>query len=220
MSFHEAQEALLHVPGIVDCIFSVEDGVPTEVHVVAAPGSDAEAILVAAMTALAGAGVDLEEERVHVNVERTPQSSDLIVEELEHEVRARLLAWNLQVTEEQSLAEVELQHGADVALGRATARGAGGAPELLARACLDALEKLVLGRVALRLVGFGRVTVGEHDLVHVVLQETQGRTERILVGAALVGEETGRAGAYAVLDAMNRRLGAILASPTRDYDIR
>jgi hypothetical protein len=220
MPFHEAQQALLRLPGIVDAIISEEDGQPTAVHVVATSGSEPEHILLAAMTALAQSGVDLDEENVHVTIERTQQASDAVLEELEHEGRVRLLSWNLQVTEEQSLAEVELQQNRDVALGRATARGAGQAPELLARACLDAIERLVLGRVALRLVGFTRTSVGGHDVVCVVLQETQGRTERTLVGAALGAEETGRAGAYAVLDAVNRRLGVILASPTRDYDIR
>jgi hypothetical protein len=220
MPFQEAQQALLRIPGVVDAIISDEDGQPAAVHVVALAGSESTQILLSVMTALAQAGIDLEEERVHVTVERQPQTTDAVLEELEHEGRARLLSWNLQVTEERSLAEVELQHGRDVALGRATMPGAGQAPELLARACLDAIERLVLGRVSLRLVGFSRTLVGGNDVVSVVLQETQGRSERLLVGSALGGEETGRAGAYAVLDAVNRRLGVILASPPRDYDIR
>ena len=219
MPFQEAQEALLRVPGVVDCIFSAEEDLPLEVHLVAASGYDRAEMQLAAMTVLGRLGLDVEEERLHVTVERNPQVSELVVEELEHEVRAHLLSWNLQVSEEQTLAEVELRHGDAVALGRATTRGAGQAPELLAQACLDALETLVGGRVSLRLVGFTRVAVGDHDVVNVVLQETAGRSERLLSGAALSGEETARAGAYAVLDAMNRRLGEILSGPGRNYEI-
>jgi hypothetical protein len=219
MPFQEAQQALLRVPGVVDCILSAEARKPVEVHLVAASGSDRQQVILAAMTVLARLGLEIEEEQLHVTVERYPQAPELVIEELEHEVRAHLLSWNLQVNEEQTLAEVELRHADAVVLGRASLRGAGQAPELLARACLDALEILVGGRVALRLVGFTRSRVGEHDLVSVVLQETAGRSERLLAGAALCGEETARAGAYAVLDAMNRRLGVILSGPRRDYEI-
>ena len=220
MPFQDAQQALLQVPGVVDCILSADEGAEPEVYLIAEPGRDRQQVLLAAMTVLAQAGIDMEEEQVHVTIEPNPQISDLVLEELEHEVRARLLSWNLRATEEQTLAEVELQHGDAVALGRAVSRGAGQAPELLAQACLDALELLIRGRVSLRLVGFARVTVGDHDIVNVVLQETAGRAERFLAGTALAADETGRAGAYAVLDAMNRRLGDILSGPSRDYDIR
>jgi len=219
MPLQYAQKVLLQVPGVVDCILTADDAAPPEVHLVAEAGCDQQQILLAAMTALAQVGIDMEEEQVHVTIEPNPQISDLVLEELEHDVRARLLSWNLRATEEQTLAEVELQHGDNVALGRAMSRGMGQAPELLAQACLDALESLIRGRVSLRLVGFGRVTVGDHDVVNVILQETAGRSERFLAGTALTSDETGRAGAYAVLDAMNRRLGEILAGPSRDYDI-
>ena len=219
MPFQQVQEALLRVPGVVDCILSSEEGMPLEVHLVAASGQDPQQVQLAAMTVLARLSLDVEQERLHVTVERSPQVSELALEELEHEVRVHLLSWNLQVSEEKTLAEVELRHGEAVALGRATSRGAGQAPELLAQACLDALESLVGGRVSLRLLGFTRIAVGDHDVVNVVLQETTGRSERLLVGAALSGEETARAGAYAVLDAMNRRLGAILVGPSRHYSI-
>lgn len=182
MPFQEAQEALLRVPGVVDCILSAEEGMPLEVHLVAASGQDGDQVQLAAMTVLARIGLEIEQEHLHVTVERSPQISELVVEELEHEVRAHLLSWNLQVSEEQTLAEVELRQGDAVALGRATTRGAGQAPELLAKACLDALESLVGGRVSLRLVGFTRLAVGDHNVVNVVLQETTGRRERILVG--------------------------------------
>lgn len=220
MPLQDAQNALLQVPGVVDCILSADQESAPEVYLVAEAGSNRQQILLAAMTVLSQAGIDMQEEQLHVTIEPNPQVSDLVLEELEHEVRARLLSWNLRATEEQTLAEVELQHGDAVALGRAVSRGAGQAPELLAQACLDALESLIRGRVSLRLVGFARVTIGDHDIVNVILQETNGRSERFLAGAALAADETGRAGAYAVLDAMNRRLGDILSGPGRDYEIR
>jgi hypothetical protein len=145
---------------------------------------------------------------------------EVILEELEQEGRVRLLAYNVRVSDEATIAEVELQLGDRTALGQAEARGAGMAPELLARACLDALERLLHGRVALRLAGFKPTQVAGEDIVCVLVQEAESRSERLLVGAARLGGDAARAGAYAALDALNRRIGRILASPPRDIEIR
>jgi hypothetical protein len=153
-------------------------------------------------------------------VNEQPESHDIVLEELEQEGRIRLVSYNMRVSDEATIAEVELQHAGRTALGQAEARGAGMAPELLARACLDAVERLLHGRVALRLAGFKQTHVSGEDIVCVLVQEAESRSERLLVGAARQGGDAARAGAYAALDALNRRIGRILASPPRDFEIR
>ena len=143
----------------------------------------------------------------------------LAVEPLEREGRLRLVAYGVQVSETRSTAQVELAFAAVTVRGEAQGHGAGETPELLAQACLDAVERICHGRVTLRLAGFRRFVVGGVELVGVVVQENWGREERLQTGAARSRDDLGRAGAYAVLDSMNRRLGRILAGPPLDYQI-
>ncbi|MFQ5600631.1 MAG: hypothetical protein ACE5G2_08755 [Candidatus Krumholzibacteriia bacterium] len=223
MSIDTAEELVRLLPNVSSCrIRTDERGEPVVVMVTAVPGSIREEVLADVITVLgAQARLDVVEDQVRVVVldKQPSEISDVVLEELEHESRARLVSYNTRVTDERSLAEAEVAHGARVALGRAEVRGAGTSPELLASACLDAVEKLCHGRVTLRLAGFQRTAVGGEDVVCVLVQETEGRTERLHVGAARVAGDASRAGAYAALDSMNRRLGRILAGPPQDYEI-
>ena len=93
------------------------------------------------------------------------------------------------------------------------------APELVARACLEALAKLCGARVELRLAGVRRMTVGSEEVVSVIVLECAGRDERVHVGSARSDGDAGRAAAYAALSSMNRRIGRILAAPAKLYRI-
>ncbi|HZM15958.1 MAG TPA: hypothetical protein VFE28_08155 [Candidatus Krumholzibacteria bacterium] len=201
------------------------DVLDDQVHVVVLPGAGEQPLPEVEPLA----GPDLAPEtlpELEVVPETVPEfeavpeaASALAVEPLESEGRLRLVAYGLQVSESRSTAQVELALAALTVRGEAQGHGAGETPELLAQACLDAVERICHGRVTLRLAGFRRVVVGGVELVGVVVQESWGREERLQTGAARISDDVGRAGAYAVLDSLNRRLGRILAAPPLDYQI-
>lgn len=240
MSIDQVEELVRRLPRVTGCRIHVDDeGHPVAVMVTAAADSNPQEVRADVITVLgARARLDVLEEQIHVAVlaeaaaerdqpedvvepveELSEPVNELVVEEIEAEGRLRLLSFATRVGEERTLAEAELAHGTRVALGRAESRGAGEAPELLASACLDAVEKLSHGRAVLRVVAYQRTTVGSQDVVCVLVQEANGRDERHLVGAARVTGDVGRALAYAALDGVNRRIGSIFAAPPSDYEI-
>ena len=240
MHLSQAEALVRRLPGVSACRILVDaEGRVAAVHVTAAAGASPAGVAADVVTVLAAeAGLDVDPGLVHVAVlpaglpplgagapspaetrPEPPAPAQVQLEELEQEVRPRILALNLMVTEERSLAEVELAQGSLSALGRAESRGAGTAPELMAQACLDALEKISGARVALRLVAWKLFGLGPAQVCCVLVQESEGRGERLLVGAAPVHGDPSRASAYAALDAVNRRLGRILVGPTPHYDI-
>jgi hypothetical protein len=131
----------------------------------------------------------------------------------------RLVSVHVTFTEERSWADVELELGGTSARGHAEVHGAGNAPELVARACLEALGKLCGARVSLRLGGVRRLSIGSEEIVSVIVQEVAGREERVHVGSARSDGDAARAAGYAALASMNRRVGRILAGPPKLYRI-
>ena len=225
LNLEQAEALVRRLPEVSGCrIQAGPGGEIAAVHVSARAGADASRLVRDVVTLLAAeATLDLDAGRVHVVVvpEADPDAGveALALDPLEREGRVRLVALHASTTDERSSAEVELVWGEQSVRGRAEARGAGTAPELMAQACLDALEKLSSDRVALRLVALQRSAPGAAEIVFVLVQEAEGRSERLHVGAARVEGDLSRAAAYAALDSMNRRLGRILAGPPRLYDI-
>lgn len=221
-AIHEAEQLARRVPDVTACRIETDpDGGVQAVHVTtrgsrppSAVAQDVASVLAAATSILVAA------ERVHVVALAEPEpAADAALELLEFEGRMRFVAVHTSATMESSRVEVELALGAETALGHAEARGAGPAPELLAQACLDAVEKLCAARVSLRLVAVHRSTVGPVEVVSVVVQEADGREERLHVGASRIDGDLARATAYAALASLNRRLGRILAGPPKSYRI-
>jgi hypothetical protein len=219
-SIHEAEKRVLRLEGVASChLRTDESGGVVDVWVTtrgARSASDVRADVVAVLAT--EFGIDVLEEQVHVE----PAPEDVhpaVLEELEIEGRPRLVAVRAEISEESTQVEVELALGSETALGRASARGAARAPELLAEACLEALERLCAGRVAFRLVAVRREGVGPAEVVTAVVQEIDGREVRLHVGAARLEDDIGRAAAYATLQSLNRRFGRILALPPRQYRV-
>lgn len=235
MPIHEAEELVRRLQDVSGCRIQLDlEGRPVAVHVTLFGARPPAQVIAEIVTLLAAeAGLDVLPGQVHVVTvppastaaaptavgETVGEPADPVLEELEEEARPRLLAMNLMVSEERSLAEVELAQGTLSALGRAEAHGGGSAPELMAQACLDALEKLCGARVALRLVACQRLRLGAVEVFCVLVQETEGRDERLHVGAASVDADVSRAAAYAALDSLNRRLGRIQVGPPIQYHI-
>ncbi len=219
-----AEELVCLLPQVSGCRIRYDEaGAPLAVMVTAIPGSNARAVAADVITVLAAqARLDVLEDQIHVVTldAQAAGAPEAVVEEIENEARLQLVAYQTHVAQERTLAEIELAWGDEILLGQAESRGAGSCPELLGEACLDAVEKLCHGRVTFRLRAFERVRTADRDVALVVVEETIGRTALVHVGAAALGEDVGRAAAYAALDAVNRRLGRILTHPPTDYEVR
>lgn len=219
-SLHAAEQLVAGIPDVRRCRIETDPaGDLLGIEVVTHGARAVEDVRAEVVARLATLGVDVLEEQVQVQPEREPQPASEDLETLEVEVRVRLAGIRTQVTSERNVAEVDLLFGDATIIGHAETRGAASAPDLLAQAVLDALERLCGGRVTLRLVGLRRMAVGEQDVVTVVVQESAGREVRFQVGAARMQDDLARAAADAALAAMNRRLGRILAVPGRTYRI-
>jgi hypothetical protein len=219
---HEAEELVRRVPDVLACrIRTDETGAIVALFVTAASARSATEIAVDVITVLAAeARLDVDISRLHVTLLGGSEAPGLgVLEELEHEVRPRLIAVHTDTSAEWTRVEVELGLGVETAMGQAQCRGAGTAPELLAAAVLDGLEKLCGERVTLRLLSVERLTHGTHEIVSVIVQEADGRDARVHVGAARSDGDVARAAAYAALASMNRRIGRILAGPSKHYRI-
>ncbi len=219
---HEVEELVRRVPDVLACrLRTDETGAVVAMFVTASSARSATEVAVDVITVLAAeARLDVDLSRVHVTQLGATEEAGLGgLEELEHEVRPRLISVHTDTSAEWTRVEVELGLGMETAVGRAQCRGAGAAPELLAAAVLDSLEKLCGERVTLRLLSVERVTHGTHEIVSVVVQEADGRDARVHVGAARSDGDVARAAAYAALAAMNRRIGRILAGPSKHYRI-
>jgi len=106
---------------------------------------------------------------------------------------------------------VGLRLGDDEAEGRAEGSAAAATRHrLIARAAVDALRALVPEADALDVDGAQILRVGTYDVAVVTLVHVAARSEQVLSGSAMVtrGHDT-QAVVRAVLDATNRRLGAL-----------
>jgi len=213
-----AEDRLRRLPGVVEARIQTDaSGRPVAVHLRALEGEDATRLRDQCAAACAAAGFVVTPAAIHVAFEPAMESGAL--EELEVEGRIRLLAYQVRVSDVSANAEVELELGTQVTRGVAQARGGAPAIDLLAQACLDALERLCHGRVALRLAGVQRTMLPTGEVVCVAVQEIAGRTSRVHTGIAPAGDDLARATAYAALHAVNRRFGRILTGPVRHTDI-
>ena len=220
-SLQRAAALVRSLPDVADCRIET-DAAGSVVAVLVVPRLDpAPPSLAQDVAAFLATETELRIAPEQVRVE-APSAADvdlLPLEELEVEGRVRLSGVHVAFSDERSWAEVELELGGTTSRGHAEAHGAGSAPELVARACLEALAKLCGARIELRLGGLCRHSVGSEEIVSVVVVECAGRDERLHVGAAPCDGDAARAAAYAALASMNRRIGRILAGSPRLYRI-
>lgn len=224
MSEHDIEDLLRRVLDVEGChVQANAAGVIETVHVTtrgARPAGDVRADIANVIAAARRQALD--PHRIQITVIGTPpvHAEIAILEELEHEVRIRLTGIRTHATDESAHVEVDLvMSPTESAVGYASAHGGVLAPDLFAAAALDAVERLVGGRVALRAIGLHRTSTGTHDVISVTVQEFDGREVRVHAGASRIESDAGRAAAYAALAAMNRRIGRILTGPGRHYRI-
>lgn len=212
------EDLVRRLPDVTACrVRTDESGSIVAVYVSAMGARAATEIAADVVTVLvAEASLDVDPSRVHVTV--LPPAADeagfAVLEELEHEGRARWIALRTSADDEHSRVEIELSFGGTTAIGSASARGAANAADLAAAAVVDALERICAGRVTLRLASLVR----NGDVTNVWVHEADGREARVHVGAAR-SDDPVRAAGYAALAALNRRLGRILAGPPKQFRI-
>lgn len=109
-----------------------------------------------------------------------------------------------------SMVTITLDHGGAVHSGAAVgSRDARDRPRLVGEAALRAVESLTGGRVGLDLLAIATAAIGDSRVA--VAQVRLNPHDEILVGSALLRDEDAGgawAAARAVMDAVNRRLGA------------
>jgi hypothetical protein len=111
----------------------------------------------------------------------------------------------------RAVARVELEWAGQVHVGELEGE-TGAAPEqrLAALATLEALGKVMEGRVRFQLVGIKPMRAFDADVVVALLRsDVDGRS---LLGAALAADDPNRAASVAVLNATNRILGNYLSN--------
>jgi hypothetical protein len=212
------EERLRRLPGVVAARIQTDaSGIPISVQVHVSESSDRERLRDQVVALFIESGIAWSPAQIHWT--SIPDHVGAELEELEVEGRMRLIAYQVRVDDAVSQAEVELGFGTDHARGVARVRGGAPAPDLVAQACLDAIERLCYGRVTLRLAATQRLSMPTGEVVCVAVQEISGRTSRLHTGIAAAGDDPARAVAYAVLAACNRPFGRILAGPPRHFDI-
>ena len=90
---------------------------------------------------------------------------------------------------------------------------------MVAQATLDALPKLVEGDPGLSLGEIDEKTLGAGQVLLVVVNRKQGRSEEHLVGCCEIGYDATQAAIFAVLDAVNRIVGSLTPREPVEYEI-
>ena len=228
----ELEQSLRQLPGVrAASVVTGPDRVPTEVHVLAAPGKAAKQV-VRDVQSLALARYDIDIDHRIVSVVQIGEeevngyarhdvvddaqdaggpsapaaADDEADDEAPATVRPRIAAITVRAGGETAEATVSLSAGDLVFEGTASGpSGASHRPRLVASAALDAVSEL-LGRPC-TVESATVATVGGREVALTVLALTVPRLgEQVLTGSALVRGDDADAVCRSVLDALNRQL--------------
>lgn len=180
---------------------AVIDGPPYTVYVIAERSAHAPTELVVHST-LARHGLGAGEAEIQICHLPTPEPRR----------RVRFVSARLEVPRPgRAIARVELEWAGKTET--AELDGESGAPlelRLTALATIDALHRIMNGKVQLQLVGIKPFRAFDADLVVALLRsDVDGKS---LIGAALAADDPHRAAAFSVLNATNRILGNYLSN--------
>lgn len=121
--------------------------------------------------------------------------------------RIRCLGVGVTTTDATITAEVELAAGAVNARGRVSGPNhTGGDIQLIARAAVDAVSRLVADPVVLSLTEVRESSVGGQKVLLAAVEMVEGRHSDRLFGTCSLSQNPQQATVFAVLDALNRRL--------------
>jgi hypothetical protein len=203
----ELEEALRQIPGVrAASVVTGPDAVPTEVHVLAAPGKAPKQV-VRDVQSLALARYDLDIDHRIVSVVQIGEDEP-VAGAAEPTVAARpaITGITVRTTGDQTHVTVQVTSGEDQFEGRASGPvGPTHRPRVVAGATLDALAEL-LGRPC-QVESATIVRAGQREVALSVLTLSVPRIgEQVLTGTAVVRSDDADAVSRSVLDALNRQL--------------
>jgi len=208
----EVQEAIERVRGVVASRVVAEDGVISEVHILAQTGRSAKQIVRDVESVCAAQfGITLDHRKVSVALIHQPESSE------RYPIRRPEIA-GVRVETAGRKVEVHVTLGVGDASYEGSAEGTGGAVhrvKVAALAALNALERYLGHGCRFELDDLVPFHLGGWDgyLAGVVMVSAFG--EEQLVGSALVKIDQMDAAIRAALDAVNRRIPIIAAESGR-----
>ena len=205
MDFRELEETLCRLPAVDAVrILSDRDRI-TEVHVLASPAKPAKQIVRDVQSlAMARFGVGIDRKAVSVvqlageqkdgDADRPSITSIHEIPEGETTTVTVALTWNN-----------ERYEGTSSGPAGASARN-----RIIGEACLRALEEVLGGTPPLALDAVAVTPVGNRPVMIAQVVSMRGTEEEVSVGSALVRGDEGEAVVRAVLDALNRRIPALM----------
>ena len=216
----EIETELCRIPTVTAVrVVTDEIGRPIELHVLAQPGRSAKQIVRDVQSvALTTFGLEVDRRIVSV-VQLSPNGSGA------HDhtttgtptIRPRIVTTQVTTSDRRAVVQVTLADGDDDATGFAEGSGTPTSRlRLFAGATLDALRQLEPSADCLDLDSVTTVQVGTHDLVVVVVAQSDPPLEHLLSGSTLVRGSVEDAVVRAILDATNRRLPRLAGRPADD----
>lgn len=206
----ELEDALRQIPGVrAASVVTGPDAVPTEVHVLAAPGKAPKQVVRDVQSlALARYDIDIDHRIVSV-VQIGDEADDLGTPEpaeAVHVARPSIAGLTVRTAGDQTFVTVQVVAGESIFDGEATGPvGGTHRPRVVASATLAALEEL-LGRPC-QVESSTIVQAGQRDVALTVITMTVPRIgEQVLTGTAVVRGDEADAVSRSVLDALNRQL--------------
>jgi len=143
------------------------------------------------------------------------------LEFLENDVRVKFKGLRVSIEEDRVDVEVRLAKGAlEVTGSQGDFRFRGKLYETIAGATIHAISELLDENIHLCLSGVEEVSLDGRMALCAVVRATDGRSVASYVGCALIGEERNESAVLAILDALNRPLGAWKLRTSIHYTIR
>ena len=151
----------------------------------------------------------------------TPREDGARLEFLESDVRVKFKGLRVSIEEDRVDVEVRLAKGAlEVTGSQGDFRFRGKLYETIAGAAIHAISELLDENIHLCLSGVEEVSLDGRMALCAVVRATDGRSVASYVGCALIGEERNESAVLAILDALNRPLGAWKLRTSIHYTIR
>jgi len=151
----------------------------------------------------------------------TPREDGARLEFLENDVRVKFKGLRVSIEEDRIDVEVRLAKGAlEVTGSQGDFRFRGKLYETIAGAAIHAISELLDENIHLCLSGVEEVSLDGRMALCAVVRAIDGRSVACYVGCALVGEERNESAVLAILDALNRPLGAWKLRTSIHYTIR
>ena len=203
----ELEDSLRHIPGVrAASVVTGPDAVPTEVHVLAAPGKAPKQV-VRDVQSLALARYDIDIDHRIVSVVQIGEDEPVVgVEEPTGTTRAVISGITVRTMGDQTQVTVQITSGEHQFEGPASGpTGPAHRPRVVADATVDALSEL-LGR-SCQVESASVVRAGQREVALSVLTFTVPRVgEQVVTGTAVVRRDEADAVSRSVLNALNRQL--------------